>query len=174
MPEYKIETENEEFVINLPELADEKTKNIIKESLKNCVEEENQGKVMDAVNRVLSQTNSIIESLKKDDKYHEELEKDIREFIGIQINKGFKIGKGTVQPEEVSGVHKALQGEMTYEGDVIEDLPEDLQNFSRYIFGLLELGRMSIEVGLILGTLLSSSKAEDFYQNEADGLSYIR
>ncbi len=174
MAEYKVKGEEEEFVVELPELVDERTKEVIDKTLKKCVEPEKQEKVMNAFNRVISQTNSIVDNLKEDERYDEKLEEDIRRFVGIEIKKGFDIGKLTIQPEEVETVHEAIGEKMEYEGKVIEDLPEELQEFSRYIFGCLELGRISFESGLTLGILISMEKADEFYREESDGVSYIQ
>lgn len=174
MAEYEVKGEEEEFIVELPELADERMKKIIEKTLKNCVEPERQNKVMETFNRVISQTNAIIDNLKEDEKYHEKLEEDIRRFVGIHVKKGFDMARGTIQPQEVEEVHEALGERMIYEGEVIEDLPEDLQSFSRYIFGCLELGRMALETGLILGILISTEKVDEFYKEKSDGISYIR
>ncbi len=174
MPEYKVNGEENEFVIDLPELVDERTKEIIEKTLKKCVDPKNQDKVVQALNKMLSQTNGVIDQLKEDDKYNEKLEEDIRKFVGINMKNGFEVGSQTIQPEEVEIVQKAMVEKMAYEGEVIEDLPEDLQGFARYIFACLELGRISFQTGFIIGIFLSMEKAEKFYQEESDNLSYIR
>lgn len=174
MPEYKIKGKNNEFVIDLPELIDERTKEVIEKTLRKCVKPENQERVMEALNRILSQTNALIDGLKEDENYHEKLEKDIRRFVGIHMRKGFDIGRKTIQPEEIDIVQEALSKQMKYTGKVIKDLPKNLQGFSTGLFTALELGRMAFESGFVLGILLSTEEIDKFYEEEAEDISYIR
>ncbi len=173
MVEYRIKGQKNDFVVDLPEHIDQRTKDIIEKTLKKCVEEKNQDRVMGAINQLISQTNAIITQLKEDGKYDEKLEKDIREFVGIHMKKGFDIGSQVIQPDEVQVVQKALAENMEYEKDGIEELKKPARGTARYILGSLELGKMSFEVGVTLGILISMEKADLFYSNGARDLPYI-
>jgi len=178
MAEYKIKGKNTEFVVELPELIDKKTKEVIEKTLKQCVEPKNQEKVMKVFNQLLSQTNLLMDELKKDGSYHKEIEKDVRRFVGIHMKKGFKIGDKAIQPHEVDIVRDAIKSQMAYEGDVIENLPEDYQEIAKDLFISLELGRMAFEAGLVIGILISTEQAEKFYEekvnvSEGKKLDYI-
>lgn len=170
MPEYKIKGKNTEFTVELPKLIDERTKEVIEKTLKQCVEPQNQEKVMQVFNQLLSQTNLLIDELKKDGSYHKELEKDVRRFVGIQMKKGFKIGDKAIQPYEVDIVRNAMKSQMVYEGDVIENLPKKYQEIAKDLFVSLELGRMALEAGMVIGILISTEQAEKFYEEEVKGV----
>ncbi len=173
MPEYKIEGKDTEFVVELPELIDERTKEVIEKTLKQCVEPGNQEKVMQVFNQLLSQTNALIEELKKDGNYHENIEEDVRRFVGIHMKKGFKIGDKAIQPYEVGIVKEEIGEQMEYEGDVIDNLPDEYQEVAKDLFTALELGKMAFEAGLVIGILISTEQADKFYKQESEDLSYI-
>lgn len=173
MVDFKVQGKETEFVVDLPKLVDKKTKKIIEKTLKKCVEPDKQDKAMQALNKVLSQTNAVIEEIKKQDKYHESLEKNVRKFVGIQLHKGFEIGIKAIQPHEVDIVREEIAKDMVYEGEVIEGLPEKIQKDAKFIFACLELTRITIEAGLTLGILISMEKADQFYKEEGKELSYI-
>ncbi len=174
VPEYKIKGKDTEFVVELPELVDEQTKEIIEKTLKQCVKPQNQEKVMQVFNQLLSQTKALMNELKKDGHYHENIEKDVRRFVGIHMKKGFEVGDKAIQPHEVDIVQRAMGREqMKYEGDVIDNLPEDYQEVAKDLFTSLELGRMAFEAGLVIGILISTEEADKFYQQESAEMSYI-
>ncbi len=173
MTKHRIKGRTCSLVIDLPDYLDDKTKSVLVNIFNYCLDEESKEKVLGEVADLLKQTRKLINSLKKDGKYTNELERGIREFIGTQLNIGFEIGSSYTPGEDGKELTEILSDQYNY-SRLISILPKTKRKEAEKVFFIMDLSVMAFEAGLMLSYHLSEELVEQHYNELKKATSYIQ
>ena len=172
MSKHKIRGKTCSLVLDLPNYLDEKTRDVLVNIFGYCLDEESRDKVLYAVKNLLTQIRKLINSLKKSKKHTAEIERGIREFLGIQLNHGFEIGNYYTPGEDGPEIIDVLVEKFNY-SRVIAKLPTNKKKTAEGVFYCLDLASLAFETGLMLSYYLSEELVEQNQNELKKTSSYI-
>ncbi len=172
MSKYNIKGKTCSFNIKIPDYVDENTKNILINIFGYCLDEDSKDKVLEAIEVLFSQTNGLINSLKESKKHDKEVEKGIREFIGLHLKHGYDIGTFYMPGEDGPELVDIIADQFEY-APILENLPKAKLGVSEIVFYCLDLSRLAIETGLMLAYYLSEELVEQHQTEIKKAVSYI-
>ena len=174
MVKYRIKGRNCSLVLDLPKYMDESTKDVLVKVFAFCLDNESKEKVLGTVKNLLSEIRILITSLKKNKKHTAELEKTIREFLGLQVNRGFEIGSYYTPGEEDGRDLSEILSENVNYGKVISKLPASKKAAASTVFACMDLSVLAFETGLMLSYYLSEELVEQNQNELRKATSYIQ
>jgi len=158
-----------EIEIDIPSTWDDNTKKVLEKIMKYCLPEERRQEVISSLNRLNESEEKLLSALKEIDQYKPEFEKNIRELIGMNLNHGFQIGSNYMLTSKAK-VNVLSQ---------LEEYQKKLEKFDFEniywvcVFYGLYLGRMSYEMGFMLGTSVSAEIVEEYKEELKKEMSYV-
>jgi hypothetical protein len=158
-----------EIKIDIPGSWDKETKNLITKIMEYCLEEEKRIEVINSLNRLNESEENLLNSLKQIDEYKGEFEKTMREFIGMNLNHGFEIGSNYMLTSEAKA--EILTQVEEYQ-KILEKMAFDNMYWVCVLYGLY-LGRLSYEMGFMLGTSISAERVEEYREEIRKEMSYV-
>ena len=174
MVKYRIKGRTCSFVLDLPKYIDDSTKDVLIKVFSYCLDRESKDKVLTSVKNLLNETRKIINMLKKSKKHTQELESGIREFIGLQVNRGFEIGSYYTPGEEDGRDLSEILSESVNYGKIITKLPATKMATGSAVFACMDIAVLAFETGLMLSYYLSEELVEQHQNELRKATSYIQ
>ena len=176
--------------VDIPPYLDEKTKKVLLTVLKYCLEPGNRKKVMASMNNLLSHVSILMDWLRKSNQYEAEVEKAVRDFVGLHLNHGFLVGQSYAEADDSEssqgsdgddeeeddapsvGLEKILSEQMDYQ-PVLERIDSAKKTTAVVLFYAMDLARLAFETGLLLSHYLSEDMVEKHYKKLQKETGYI-
>ena len=155
--------------VDIPAYWDENTKNVLEQLMHYCLDEDKQKEVLGALNNLVAMENKLIKSLKKIKQHSVKFEEKAREFIGMNLNHGLRLGSN--YPLADNARLDMADQIQEYEGMVTE-LPTENITWVLIFYGFY-LGRLAYETGFMLGTYISKDRVEEYKEQLQKEMSYV-
>lgn len=154
--EYTVKTKDGEVKVKVPADIDERTKDLILETLKESLSREYEAQAMEEIERMRANVEVLMKQLKKDNLYSKQFEKSVRKMIGIYLNRGVQLGKRYEgKPDELIAIIQMRHPNIKSQ---LKKLPKDKRRIAEYILHSFILGKQCYEAGMSLSALMSMDK----------------
>jgi len=158
-----------EIEINIPKYWDENTEKVLTKLMKYCLPEDKQKEVIGSINTLVFLENLLVDAMKEVGYKKADHEKFVREFIGISLNHGFRIGSHykleTVEKMEM------IRQQMDYKEE-IKRVPKEDTKLIILLYSIY-LGRLAYETGFMVGTYISKDMVEQYKKELEENMSYV-
>lgn len=155
--------------IDIPAYWDQNTRSVLEQLMRYCLDEDNQKEVIGAINNLVLMENKLLESLKKIKQHSAKFEKKAREFIGMNLNHGFRLGTNYPLPDNA---RLDMADQMQEYSRLIRKVPTEKINLVLIFYGFY-LGRLAYETGFMLGTYISKERVEEYKEQIERDMSYV-
>lgn len=157
------------IAIDIPAYWDQNTKGVLEQLMHYCLDEDKQREVIEALNNLVMMENKLIESLKAIDEHSSEFEKKAREFIGMNLNHGFRLGSNYPLAD---AARLDMMDQMQEYQRLVTELPTEKVTWVLIFYGFY-LGRLAYETGFMLGTFISKERVEEYKNELEQAMGYV-
>jgi hypothetical protein len=157
------------IAIDIPAYWDANTKSVLMQLMHYCLDEDKRKDVISSLNNLAEMENKLIESLKKIKEHAPEFEEKAREFIGMNLNHGFKLGSNYSMTDLAR--LEMMEQIKEYE-NLVGRLPTKKISWALIFYGFY-LGRLAYETGFMLGTFISEDRVEEYKEEIERDMSYV-
>ena len=157
------------IAIDIPAYWDQNTKGVIEQLMRYCLDEDKQREVIDMLNSLVTMENKLIESLKGVNQYSANFEKQAREFIGMNLNHGFRLGSNY---RLTDNARLDMIDQVQEYQKLVARLPTDNVMWVLIFYGFY-LGRLAYETGFMLGTYISKERVEEYRKELEQEMGYV-
>lgn len=155
--------------IDIPAYWDQNTRGVLEQLMHYCLDEDKQKEVINMLNILVTMENKLIESLKGINQYSANFEKRAREFIGMNLNHGFRLGSNY---RLADNARLDMIDQITEYKTLVGKLPADNIMWVLILYGFY-LGRLAYETGFMLGTYISKERVEEYKEELQKEMSYV-
>ena len=157
------------IAIDIPAYWDENTRNVLQQLMRYCLDEDKQKEIIGALNNLVTMENKLMESLKAIKQQSKKSEDKAREFIGMNLNHGFRLGSNCPLPD---AARLDMIDQMQEYQRLVNELPTDNITWILIFYGFY-LGRLAYETGFMLGTFISKERVEEYKEEIMRDMSYV-
>lgn len=174
MPTYRVKGKTCDIKVDIPKEVDEKTKELILNTVGECLDSEYERQALHEISRLMGDVNTLVKHTKKDGYYDRLTESALRQLVGIYLQRGVHLGKHfESNPDHVLKVIQMQHANIVQPS--LSKLKGKKKWMAEYLLQCLLIGKQCYEAGLAISAFMTMDKQKKFVDElEKSTEFYIR